>query len=337
MHIWQITVMKEAFAHRFLLDGIFALTCLDLCYHDTDAAKRRHYLHTALEYQNRAVGPFKHALKNIGPSNCHAAYISAIVTMMLRFALPGAHVGVPDHEISNPKESIIETALLLTGVSTVSVYCREHLESGSLTPLFVTPPDMEVPAAGLKDDEEEAFQNMYSLVVADDGIASHEKPVYIASLGELRKSFYLVQTEAGSSSIMKWLVCATRVELLPLFQMGDTMAVLIVMHWAVLLHTLNDEWWARDWGRRLVLALTYDLKGRALKEGWVSSIEWVHTKVDLSAEDLTRASASDSNYTPSMAGQEAEGSVASSRGCSNEILSHFLHASVSRSRQSASW
>lgn len=272
-------------SHRFLLDGIFAITCVHLCSEETDPTKRRRYLRTALEYQNRAVGPFKYALENIQPDNCHAAYASAIATMTLRFALPGAYEGMPQDEIPDPKENIVETTRLLTGVGVVSDVCKEYLDAGPLGSLFVKPSDNEVPAADIYGEEEQALRKVYGFIASSDDIDTMTKEMYYDKLESLRKCFYQYKVYEVTSSVMNWTTLAA--DMMPYFQAGDTMALLIVMHWGVLVHQINDRWWARNSGRRLITALASSLEGRLMRSEWVESVEWAHRKVDLPTEHFS--------------------------------------------------
>lgn len=288
LHIWQTAIPCYAISYPFLLDGMFALTCAHIASIETDVVKKRQHVHAALEYQHRAVGPFKHTLENVTPESSHAAYASAIVTMILQFGLPGALAGLPDESIPDPKDTILETVHLLTGVGTISRLWRDQLTAGPLGGLFLRPSDEEVPPADPQGEEEQALRRLHSHVSTNADIAQEDKDLYSATLEMLRKAFYQYRTYEAMSSVMAWPVQASA--MLPLFTSGQTMALLIMMHWGVLLHSLNRKWWARDSGRRLITALVSDLRERTLGAELVASIEWAHQKVGLPVEHLNFAS-----------------------------------------------
>lgn len=58
----------------------------------------------------------------------------------------------------------------------------------------------------------------------------------------------------------------------------ESMALLILLHWAVLLETLGELWWARGAGESLVEDLVAALERAVLSSGcgssWIEAVEW---------------------------------------------------------------
>jgi len=83
-HLWQTFMPQEAFKHRFLLDAIFAFTCLHKAFLFEDEAPT--WNERAIEYQNRGLADFTHMLGNLTESNCQAALLFSSLTIIIAFA-----------------------------------------------------------------------------------------------------------------------------------------------------------------------------------------------------------------------------------------------------------
>ena len=66
-----------------------------------------------------------------------------------------------------------------------------------------------------------------------------------------------------------------------LFERREPMAVLIGAHYGVLLHFLDDKWWLRGSGRRLVDGLTTILHTMPMSAMFSDSVEWTRAQVGL--------------------------------------------------------
>ena len=55
------------------------------------------------------------------------------------------------------------------------------------------------------------------------------------------------------------------------------------MHWGVLLYELDEKWWAKGAGTRLISAMASSLGKRSLAPELLASIKWTHDKVGLPA------------------------------------------------------
>lgn len=67
------------------------------------------------------------------------------------------------------------------------------------------------------------------------------------------------------------------------------MALLILIHWAVLLESLNDLWWAKNAGKRLVEDVVVVLEKVAFSSGarrlpgWAEAVGWARWEAGVRA------------------------------------------------------
>lgn len=86
-HIWQLITPQEAFKHHWLLNGIFALTCLHQATLEHDDVKP--WIEWAIQYQSNALHEFSHVLPNIVSENCEAAFLFSTLTTITCLAQMG--------------------------------------------------------------------------------------------------------------------------------------------------------------------------------------------------------------------------------------------------------
>ena len=84
----------------------------------------------------------------------------------------------------------------------------------------------------------------------------------------------------GEQSTVKWVV-RVGPEFIEELRKDDSVAIMIFMHWSVLLHRLDDTWWKRFSGRRLVedLSISFGRHG----EEWDKLAIWCREQVVLPA------------------------------------------------------
>lgn len=105
--------------------------------------------------------------------------------------------------------------------------------------------------------------------------------VYVYLIRRLRKVLRKTVTAPNIASYaFTWASCTPRAFSAAL-AVHRPLALVLVAHWAVSLHYLRDQWWADDWGIRLVATVA-----RALGTEWRKYILWPLREVGLEQDEF---------------------------------------------------
>lgn len=83
-------------------------------------------------------------------------------------------------------------------------------------------------------------------------------------------------SDGSKGRILAWLAMAGQ-EFMTKLQESNPMALLIMLHWAVLLMNLGDLWWARNAGRRLLEDIVVALEKTSFEARPIGSPRWAET------------------------------------------------------------
>ncbi len=265
--IWKSFVVQEALNHNFLMDGLLGLSALHIAVGKTPALQE--YMEMALEYQNRAFTTFHRALSNLTAENCNAGFAFSVIAMM------GSVISMRLTEDGNekgPTEDILQAFELLEGIRFVSKMGRKWLQPGPFGPVFdlwflpISSPldpssQIALDQLGTLNDSMRATQT------------KEQQSTFHAAISNLQTCF-----SKDKEMVLIWLAMAGK-EFMSELRQHKPIAMLIFLHWGVLLHRLNDEWWVVDSGKRLVEELSMKLLNCG--EISVDAIVWARDQVGL--------------------------------------------------------
>jgi hypothetical protein len=173
-----------------------------------------------------------------------------------------------DNQPKYTAEAILHLADFIKGTSSIVDLSRPWLEQGPLHKMFGTK-CKHFFAATKKCFPAEEVRHLRNTAVGCD-ISSRQ--VLDDALQELEKAFN------GEQSTIKWVVRVGST-IIDELKRGDSVAITIFMLWGVLLHGLDNTWWTRFSGRRLVEKLSISLSGPG--EGWNKLTIWCRGQVGL--------------------------------------------------------
>ncbi|KAK5788025.1 hypothetical protein VI817_010521 [Penicillium citrinum] len=272
--VWQIAIPRLALQYDFLMNGILAVASLHIAT-TVEAPTSLAYVDTALQYHNLTFAPFRVAIDNLTPQNCEAVLAQSIVTTVIGIALPRA-TGARD-ESANMTENIVTVFQLLQGVRKIIHIGRSWIKLN----LFSSQSKMgHSDLTGLDAETTVALDRLVRL--NDETLASIDTEQYRINsdvLAHLRHCFTLFTNYQDPGNVLAWLAAVDK-EFVDNVQRRQPLALLILMHWGVLLGELDGQrWWARDSGRALVselLRVLYPVDAR-----WADSLIWPRKKMGL--------------------------------------------------------
>ncbi|KAH8586252.1 hypothetical protein B0O99DRAFT_644845 [Bisporella sp. PMI_857] len=262
-------VVKEALKHEYLADFIFALTSLHIASETSDPVSAASYVSVALQYQNNAVSTFHAALHNVTQSNCDAIFVSSILTMVCSIVSPLLPTGDND-AAKSLTESILLLYDFLGGINSVVNISRHWLKSGPCKAIFSSHRTFKP----LGEDEIMLpIRRLRRLNNAATGAINSLHETYEHAIAQLEICFAESPTTA-----VPWLAMAGK-DFANELQKREPMALMIFIHWGVLLDKLDEMWWAKFSGKKLVEELCWSFDGYGNE--WDEATKWAKMKVGL--------------------------------------------------------
>lgn len=252
---------RLAFHHDFLLDGLLAVAALDIvaCSSRPDKAALRQ---VALELCSRSSVSYREGLARVTEENCLPYVVYSLFTVVINLVLPRQIPSALGRPVSS-MDSIKTLFELARGAKLVASLHGEELDKRYVSTGLVRRALQESASAPVEGEAKqiiarlEAINDQLHAQTPQDSLEAYNtsRPthdMYRSVIGLLR--IYHVEDEKG---IIQGL-CLTAFN-----QVGDDFklalnesepfALLLLMHWAVLMHRHNKKfWWTRLVGKDLV-------------------------------------------------------------------------------------
>lgn len=301
----QFYVPECALEHDYLLYGIFAMSSLDMITSGAlvDEAQSQMHFQAALEYYDKASESFRQQLSNITPANFHSMYMFAFIAAAIYMARPLCPLEQRDRQPEGVIGRAVVVMKLLMACSglaeqNVGMLLDANGISGSSVATtmeavgnVVHSPDF------LGSSIEEALARLDQLIDSDTylNVATEEEFLISSSrIASYQNAVKWLRVCFGmearySDTVMGFCLAwpaLTGTEFVEAFSKADVTAMLMVMHWAVLLDRLGSlAWWAASMGRDLVREISrtiLQLKTQvAIVPEIYQSIEWAREQVGL--------------------------------------------------------
>ena len=271
--IWQHIIPNEALTHDFLMHGILAMAALHIA-HDRPDQKDR-YISSALRHNNTAIVSFRSALEQVTEENCHALF--AFSTVLLVVTLAFAQTGTTERD---PVQDLIQVFTLLQGTRSVLESAMKWIETGPLEPLvrrgLASRNRVQRATPAQTDPIHPTEQALHCLEACcqRSSKSPSSREVYSLAVEKLKRCAARARQNQGDrAAVVGWLVLVTS-EYIAAVKSKDPMALVILGHYGVLLHTLKEEWWVMDLGGRIVEAVCEQLSSE-----WRPLMDWASQQV----------------------------------------------------------
>ena len=267
--IWQTTIPQISLRFPSLRHGLLALSALQLAGASTSPEQKTSYLILAREHQDLAlVGVHVDDVDNLTMTECNAHFALCGVLVIFSFAYCLIDEGEKDDEYESPEllDEFVEVSELTRWLLGAMMLTVDRVAAGDLGEL-VRP-----------QEGHRAMPNMSRLVVlplrrkneeeaARD--STHEKEIYAQTIDHLATSLeQLMSGREFKDFAFCWTV-RTPVRFQDLVRERQPFALVVLAHYAVILHRLRDTWWMGEWGNRILQEI-----GDYLKPQWRELISW---------------------------------------------------------------
>ena len=264
--VWRDVVSREALKYKFLMHAILAVAALPLTWKHPDRSDI--YRKAARTHQTMALRSSLPHFARITPANCDALFALANIIGVLAFAFPH---DTPSGLQLDPLDHILDFFMIIRGIKTVLGSASEWIVSGPLAELFRR--DWLPTKASLPEDVESSFDGLVTRnLEAVEKVENQQW--YSVVIEDLRTTFQtskVIFQEPGM--VFVWPVrlpeqysMALRKALIE----REPMALAILAHYAVLLHSTSGLWWwVQDQGRQLIERIRL-----VIPTDWLPLVTW---------------------------------------------------------------
>lgn len=279
---WRIGVPREAIRHPFLMHTILALAALHKISlaSTTTTTNNADLALVALNHHHRALSLSKPAIDNFDATSANAIFAFSAIGALVLLAMP-VYFDTPP--LADPITDISALGAVMRGTSTVVRTGLHWITSGPLAAQLrlgfldrpaPLPPETEA-ALGLVDEAiKRRFQGARN--------AAELLTSYSYTLDRLKLTFGVVLAQEHEKGIeLTWLAMG-RADFAKQLEEREGLALVLLAHYAVLLHGARDVWCCKGWGRALVEAI-----GEALppEGGWEGLMAWPRKEVGLDGRE----------------------------------------------------
>ncbi|KAL3476773.1 hypothetical protein BJX99DRAFT_227315 [Aspergillus californicus] len=260
--IWQAVVPREAMNHQFLMHGILALSALHLAV-TSDGDTKEHYIRMSQAHQSQALFGLRKVSGKLKPYHCNAAFTMSNLMMIFSFALSEITGQNPSR---SPLDELYQVFTTTRESVDVLTDMTEWIGNGELKPL------LQYDKAQPKMPDTSRLAIM-SLVQLNANLAHqdphHDKDVYDTTIKHLGYSLDRVSRGGETMIIAFQWIFQVPSKYMELYREREPFALVILAHYAVIIHFLRRHWWMGEWANRLIQDI-----GQHLDANWRNSISW---------------------------------------------------------------
>lgn len=246
-HIFQDYAVKLGMSHEFLMDSLFAFTCLHIAAERTEFdSNSASLIDDALKYQEKALPAFRTKLEHISSSNCEALLLCSMIMMAFAAVSPffDTSDGEPNGNPETDHTSLTSIFSFVKGIHSVIECAQPWLDKSPLKPMIqlypkeywttsppvgsIIPPELR----RLCDHTSLQLQETYTrAILMLENCSARDGKMALAWVVEVGEAFVSLVREK------------------------EPVALLIYICWGAVIGCSKDSWWARLAGETVVKRL----------------------------------------------------------------------------------
>lgn len=273
--IWTGAVTDLGLKHAFLVDMMLALSATHIAAETANKKTRAMYISMALEYQNSAVCATRDELLDINERNCTALFGFTILNIPTSVVLAQLPMGAEDTGKS-PLDSLVISSEWITSLVALMTVGERWLKQGPFKGAYDQCDDPDSYDEAMRPPMQRLTTILARSVYAGRGYSEQFR--MFSSAVELLEERFI----RSKSMSIAW-PAEVDGAFLQYLQKGNSMALMITMHWGVLLHHL-DMWWASFTGKRLVEQISSELTTNMECPEGKEAVQWARIQVGLDIE-----------------------------------------------------
>ncbi|KAJ5676030.1 hypothetical protein N7462_008927 [Penicillium macrosclerotiorum] len=268
--LWQVAIPQLSLRFPALRHGLLALSALQLAGATSRGERKWRYLASAREHQTHALtGINSNNAENLTTAQCNASFALCCVLLVFSFGYCLTDDSDEDTDDRGPPDvldeflEVFELTRWLVGAMMTTI---DRVSAGELYPLVrpdearPTMPDMSrlVILSLRRHNTIEAERN-----------PAHETDVYDQALEHLRYSLERLMNGGEPKDFAFCWTYRIPVRFQDLVRERQPFALVVLAHYAVVLHHLRESWWMGNWGARILREIV-----DSLEPEWQELISW---------------------------------------------------------------
>ncbi|MCJ1274391.1 hypothetical protein MMC21_002187 [Puttea exsequens] len=243
--------------------------------------KQSYYSRVAIKQQDAALGTFRAIMSNMDESNCDAFFALSSLIVVYGFDSPKSSDSLGMFSYNGQDSD--EWLPLIRGVNSILQTVWPWIKNGRLSGLLHDH-QQEPPQKQLPDVLDEQLSHLEKLC---ENSTDGEEPMkaYKSTVSVLRTCFIRMNNrppyECEVSIAFLWPVLVPS-EFMKLLNSRRPIALVILAHYCVILHHLDDYWWTRGWAMHIIRNIH-----RELEDEWRCWIQWPSSVITVDEKVLT--------------------------------------------------
>lgn len=250
--LWQMAIPQLSLLFPALRHGLMALSALQLAQHSSNPERKSRYLVSAQEHQSHALTGIQFDdIEEMSISQCNAAFALCCVLLVFPYAYCLIDDSNNEDEADQPDvlDEFLEVFRLTRWLVGAMILTRDRVASGELHPLV----RLEQTTPNMPDMSQLVILALRRRNAAEaERVPSHEKDVYEQALEHLRYSLEQLMSGGEPKDFAFCWAFRIPVRFFDLVQERQPFALVLLAHYAVILHHLRESWWMGQWGNRLL-------------------------------------------------------------------------------------
>ncbi|KAG8625869.1 hypothetical protein KVT40_006270 [Elsinoe batatas] len=281
--VWLGSATDIAFNHNFVMDMILALSSLQLGAEHEDRKISSHYVKRALQYQDAAMSAARTAASNASTENYDALYLFSVLNMAFSMVSPqlsSAPNDVPVTSIQGVlvsfQQVMIITQLVRSG--------QGHIENSPFAAKNTLTPMVDEWQQASKKKLSQPICELRAMAEAEIRAGNVQNARAKAHRDAVDWLFRSIDEEPIMClALLAWAGWSFVEDI----EDDNESALMILLHWGVVLNEMKLAWWARFVSTRVVDDISHKLKGRKGSE-WDSALQWARATIGLPLISMRR-------------------------------------------------
>ncbi|KAH6722412.1 hypothetical protein BKA61DRAFT_650949 [Leptodontidium sp. MPI-SDFR-AT-0119] len=263
--IWRDVVPALAFKHDFLLSGVFSVSALHLGLLYPSALHSK----VALHHHPTGLESFRRHLLNITSENVTALFAFACLVPVYAFGSRNLSFSALADQINDPLVEIIDLFTLLGGIAIIIEKGNHWLMESEFAPFLRTNPAYSPSSSSSYSSSPgngayaplplaPAIEETLTILTTQNNLSTPDarlRASYHSAIKDLRCGILRARERPNAKMVV--LPCPIMLKKNEMDEMRkkSPMALVVLAHYGVLLHSLRRDLWMRGWGRDVILAV----------------------------------------------------------------------------------
>lgn len=273
MEVFRDWIVKKSLEYPYLMDILLAFTSLHSASQAVKSGEAYEHVTAALHYQNQSIAELNRgqSLTRITQETCEPVVLVTglnVICTLLASMVPAT----PGEPLEPLAEVMLRTRTYMLGLNDVVEHCRSWAEDSELARIFTSPTVQKLEDGGLMTADR--IRALGDEVLAGMNLDDIATPFFRSTLEKLERAY----VDNNGRSVFGWLVMI-EAEFFQRVGQGEVAALVILACWGALTFAMEEIWWTKYAGRRIVEDISTRLQ--ECETAWDDVLRWCKEEVGL--------------------------------------------------------